>query len=73
MRVEVDRSRCEGHGMCEEAAPEIFQLDEDGELRILQPQVPPELERKALAAVRLCPVAALRALDGDNAASGGQA
>ena len=59
MRVEVDRARCEGHGMCEEACPEVFRLDDDGELEILMNTIPDELRRKTEAAVRLCPVAAL--------------
>jgi ferredoxin len=58
--VAVDRARCEGHGMCEDAAPELFRLDDDGELQILAEEIPPELQRKAESAVRLCPVAALR-------------
>ena len=59
MRVAVDRSRCEGHGRCEEAAPEIFRLDDHGELHIEQEEVAPELEHEAQSAVRLCPVTAL--------------
>lgn len=58
--VELDRGRCEGHGMCEEAAPELFRLDDDGELEVLSDEVGADLMRKAENAVRLCPVAALR-------------
>ena len=32
MRIELDRPRCEGHGLCEEAAPALMHLDDDGEL-----------------------------------------
>jgi ferredoxin len=45
--------------MCEEAAPSIFRLDDEGELILLLETVPPELERQANEAVRVCPVAAL--------------
>jgi len=72
MRIELDRARCEGHGMCEEAAPEMFRLDDDGELHLLRPDVPSDLQRKALSAVRLCPVAALRALADDDDPPAGQ-
>jgi ferredoxin len=62
MKISVDRQRCEGHGMCEAAAPEMFTLDDDGELEIHhQGVVPPGLVDAAADAVRLCPVAALRA------------
>ncbi len=60
MRIELDRPRCEGHGLCEEAAPKLMHLDDDGELVIDVADVDgPELDA-ARAAVRVCPVAALR-------------
>jgi ferredoxin len=59
MRVEVDQERCEGHGMCEQTAPELIRLDDDAVPRVADP-VPPELEGQAEQAVRACPVAALR-------------
>jgi ferredoxin len=45
--------------MCEEAAPEVFRLDDGGELVVLRETVGANLVRKAENAVRLCPVAAL--------------
>jgi ferredoxin len=60
IRVEVDRSRCEGYGFCEQAAPELLRLDDQGELVIVQAEAPNDLAGKAQAAARLCPVAALR-------------
>lgn len=58
--IEIDRGRCEGHGMCEQTAPEVFRLDDDGEPQLLFDEVPEELGSKAETAVRVCPVAALR-------------
>lgn len=60
IRVEVERDRCEGYGFCEQSAPEVFRLDDEGELEILQHELPDERGPEAEAAVRLCPVAALR-------------
>ena len=49
MRIEVDRGKCEGLGMCEAMAHEYF-VDE----------APPEEDRsKVHAAVEACPVLAL--------------
>ncbi|WP_208024274.1 ferredoxin [Amycolatopsis pithecellobii] len=59
-RVEVDRDRCEGHGRCEMSAPEIYRLDDDGELEILLSEVGPDQRPGAEAGVLACPVAALR-------------
>lgn len=59
-RVEVDRDRCEGHGLCEQTAPAIYRLDDEGELELLMEDIPPELRARAEAGARVCPVAALR-------------
>ena len=60
MRIEIDRPRCEGHGLCEEAAPDLKHLDDRGDLVIDVPEVGDEALGRARAAVRVCPVAALR-------------
>lgn len=60
MRIEVDQARCEGHGLCEEAAGDLIHLDDEGILVIDVADVPPGREGAAQAAVRVCPVAALR-------------
>lgn len=62
MRLEYDKSRCEGFGFCEEVAPEVFQMDDDGDLVVLRYDIPTELEDKVQAATRVCPVAALKLL-----------
>jgi ferredoxin len=58
--VQADRDKCEGHGLCADVAPEVFELDDDAIVVLRHEQVPPELERKAEAGARVCPVAALR-------------
>ncbi|TPQ23406.1 ferredoxin [Streptomyces sporangiiformans] len=59
-RIVVDFDRCEGHGLCEQTAPEVFRLDDEGELHLTHEDVAPEDERAVAAAVRVCPVAALK-------------
>lgn len=61
MEIILDREKCEGHGLCEEAAPHLMHLDDEAELVIDQPHVDeqPDLDA-AKQAVRVCPVAALR-------------
>lgn len=58
--IRLDRDKCEGHGTCEQVAPAVYRLDEEGELDILVDPVPEELEKAAEAGARVCPVAALR-------------
>ncbi|GAQ65282.1 ferredoxin [Streptomyces scabiei] len=59
-RIVVDFDRCEGHGLCEQTAPEVFRLDDEGELQLTHEEVAPVDERAVAAAVRVCPVAALK-------------
>lgn len=63
MKIFVDLNRCEGHGLCEEAAPDLFRLDDDGELIVLfdGATVPPGHDDSAASAVHSCPVSALKA------------
>lgn len=60
MRITLDRPRCEGHGLCEEAAPHLMHLDDEGELVLDRETVDDGQLDAAKAAVRVCPVAALR-------------
>lgn len=61
MKIRVEPERCQGHGLCRLAAPEVFGQDEqEGHVVILQPEVPPELEAAARAGVDGCPERALR-------------
>lgn len=64
MRIIADHKMCDGHGECVIAAPEIFDLDEDGETVVVLVEEPtPEQEAAVVAAVKLCPVAALRLVE----------
>jgi ferredoxin len=60
VKILADRERCEGHGLCADTAPEVYDLDDDAIVVLLHEDVPLELERKAEAGARVCPVAALR-------------
>ena len=59
MRVDVDKLVCEANQVCERIAPEVFRLDDDDELEILQPNPPAELHDKVRDAVDRCPKLAL--------------
>ncbi len=60
MKIILDRPRCEGHGLCEEVAPKLMHLDDDGELVLDVVDVDDSNIEAAKAAVRVCPVAALK-------------
>jgi ferredoxin len=61
VKLIIDRDRCEGYGLCAEAAPDLMHLDDDDELVLDKENVPTSEAPLAEAAVRACPVAALRA------------
>lgn len=61
MRVVVDYDLCEGNERCMNAAPEVFQLDDEtGVVRLEMTTVPEELRAKVALACEKCPRGALR-------------
>ncbi|WP_194924343.1 ferredoxin [Catenulispora pinisilvae] len=58
-RLLVDRNRCEGYGMCQQAAPDLIHLDDEDEPVIDVAELSAAHKPLANAAVRACPVAAL--------------
>ena len=63
MKVRVDEMQCEGHGKCELAAPEVFELGDDDVSRVLVDEVPEDLREKVDRAIRLCPRQAIAWVD----------
>ena len=63
MKVVVDRDLCEGHARCVEAAPAVFEIDDDDEMRVID-ENPGEGQRPGVeAAVSNCPRQALTLRD----------
>ncbi|HXA87674.1 MAG TPA: ferredoxin [Mycobacterium sp.] len=59
MKVQVDRTKCSGIGLCEVAAPTVFEVGADGQSHVIK-QHPPDDERAAVEeAVYGCPTGAL--------------
>jgi ferredoxin len=60
LKIEADRERCIGAGMCALTAPSVFDQDKDDGRVLLRTDCPDEEVLKAvLAAVELCPSGAL--------------
>ncbi|MFT3900905.1 MAG: ferredoxin [Gordonia sp. (in: high G+C Gram-positive bacteria)] len=62
MRIEVDLDLCQGHGMCEMEAPEVFEAQRDY-VEILDKNPDESLRKAVEAAVRYCPTQALRIVE----------
>jgi ferredoxin len=54
-KVVVDFGLCESNGVCVGIIPEVFDLDDQDYLHILQEEVTPENEQQIREAVRQCP------------------
>jgi ferredoxin len=60
MKITVDVTKCEAHGDCVVAAPNLFDLGEDDEVvRVLDADPDEALRAEAEMAVKLCPVVAI--------------
>lgn len=64
MKVIVDSGRCELHGECVMAAPEVFAIEDDDDAVTVLNAEPGEHLRSAVEeAAMMCPVAAIRIED----------
>jgi ferredoxin len=54
-KIEVDWGLCESNGVCMGIIPEVFQLEDDDTLTVLQDEVTPKNEEQVRDAVRQCP------------------
>lgn len=64
-RIVVDEDLCQGHGVCESEAPELFEVSRDRTVEVLQPRPGPDQRRAAEMAVTYCPTHALSIVDDD--------
>ncbi len=65
MRIEFDRSKCEGHGRCYSLAPDLFDSDDEGYAVLkVTGDVPEALEDDAVLAVDNCPEFAIEIAKG---------
>ena len=64
MRVRVDLELCQGHGLCREEAPEVFDVTERAgqydQVRLLDASPPETLRAKVESAARHCPNRVIR-------------
>jgi ferredoxin len=54
-KIEVDWELCESNGVCMGIIPEVFRLEDDDTLTVLQEDVTAENEEQVRDAVRQCP------------------
>lgn len=63
MDVDVDLTKCTGHGICESIAEDVFEVQDDGSV-VIDHERASAVDRSTLArAVTQCPAAALKLLE----------
>lgn len=62
MKVEIERSRCQGHAQCEMRSGGFFELDDLGYIASADGEVSPDDEEAAQAGARACPERAITLL-----------
>ena len=55
LTVVADLDPCDGYGECVKAAPDYFELDDDGFVTVKRGDVTPEAEGRVINAVTRCP------------------
>ena len=65
MRVVVDHGKCSALGICESLAPDLFEVQDDGSLTILNERPADGLCESARDAVEGCPTGALSIVEDD--------
>jgi len=58
-QIIIDRELCQGHATCMTEAPELFQVDDAGNVTVLQENPPLDLLMKARQAEKYCPTKAI--------------
>ncbi|MEV6772581.1 ferredoxin [Nocardia sp. NPDC051030] len=62
MRLVVDLDLCQGHAVCQDEAPGLFNVPKSGQVEIVRADPGDDLEA-ARTAVRYCPTQALSLVD----------
>ena len=59
IKITVDFDRCQSNGLCMTAAPEVFEVRDDGYLYVLIDEPAESLRQAVEEAARLCPTQAI--------------
>jgi ferredoxin len=63
MKVQIDSSRCQGHGRCYDLVPDLFGDDDEGYGQVRREVVPPGQEPDARRAAANCPERAIEIIE----------
>ncbi|MDB5982105.1 MAG: ferredoxin [Pseudomonas sp.] len=67
MKIIVKTASCAGHARCAAAAPEVYELDDNGYILTTDKVIPPELHAQAMRGARACPERIIQVVVDDDA------
>jgi ferredoxin len=59
MKMHIDTERCNGNGVCESIAPEVFEVGDDGIVHLLTEDLTEDMRDDLQASCDQCPTQAL--------------
>ncbi len=59
MKIVIDWDLCQGHGACMGEAPEVFEVNDKGQLKVLSETPDESLRAKIESAAQYCPTGAI--------------
>jgi ferredoxin len=59
MSLSIDPDKCQGHGRCALASPDLFDVSDDGFGVVLEPEPGPEYDAEIATAIGSCPEQAI--------------
>ncbi|MBL7077554.1 MAG: ferredoxin [Kiritimatiellae bacterium] len=59
MKAIVNEAECVGCGLCVDACPEVFEMNEENIAEVIADPVPPEAEESCREAAENCPTGAI--------------
>ncbi len=65
LRVSVDLDLCQGHGVCENEAPEVFEVPKKSKVVVLDVSPPSHQWEQVRQAAKYCPSSAIIIFEGD--------
>jgi ferredoxin len=57
MKVNIDRTKCEGYAKCIQASPKVFKLDAKMIAEVIDPKA--DTDEKIILAAKICPTKAI--------------
>lgn len=63
MKIRIDKNACVGNARCANVSEELFPLDDDGYISVVEVDVPEGMEQLARRGARSCPERVIHIID----------